>query len=130
MDIISTARREADLADNIVMRTFEVYGYDQNITNYEAILPSLPEGDWPSHLAHLRGLSDHEAAFACDPADIDVLSQYQFRDRIANLIKSERVERAKAAAILGALDAQLTGSRREAALQAAVARREAALAGS
>lgn len=55
--------------------------------------------------------------------------EYQLRDRISNLIKSERVERAKAAAILEALDAQLVGPRREAALTAAVARREAALGG-
>lgn len=125
MDIINAAQREADLADQIVGRTFEQYQYDINIQNYEALLAGLPEGEWPEDLAGFKGMADHDAAFACPSDRVDELSQYLLRDRVANLIKSERVERAKVAAILGALDAQLVGANRDAALQAAVARREA-----
>lgn len=127
MEIISAAQRQADLADQIVMRTHEVYQYDMNIQNYEAILASLPTDEWPDRLAAFRGMSDHEAAFACDPADVGLLGQYQLRDRARNLIKSEQVERAKAAAMLSVADAQLTGPGRDAALEAAVARRAAAI---
>lgn len=126
MEIISNAKRESDLADQIVNRTYEVYQYDMNIANYEAMLATLPQSEWPKRLEQFKGLSDHDAAFACDPDDIEELSTYQLRDRVSNLLKSERVERAKAAAILAVVDAQLTGARRDAALTEAVSRREAA----
>lgn len=122
MNIITDAKREADLADQIVARTHEVYQYDSNITNYEAMLATLPTDEWPERLAAFRGKNEHEAAFACPSEDIDLLAQYQLRDRIANLIKSEKVERAKAAAILAVVDAQLISPDREAAIQAAIAR--------
>lgn len=125
MEIISKAQREADLADQVVGRAHEQCGYDTNIANYEAMLEALPQDDWPEAIAQYRGLPEHEGAFAC-PADmVDELARYQLRDRVANLIKSERIERAKVSAILKVIDAQLTGAGREAALQAAVARRAA-----
>lgn len=124
VEIISAAKREADLADSIVMRTHEVYQYDQNIANYESMLTTLPTDEWPSTIVHLRGMPSHEAAALCDPAYVEDLSRYQLRDQVASLIKSEKVERDKAAAILAAVDAQLTGPNRDTALQAAVDRRE------
>lgn len=128
MEIISQSKRENDLADQIVSRTHEQYLYDENITNYEAILATLPTDEWPVRLQHLRGLPDHEAAFLCDPEDIDLLAQYQVRDRISNLIKSEKVERAKVTALLAVADSRLTGPNRDAVLQAAIDRRNAAIA--
>lgn len=126
MEIISTARKQTDLADQIVHRTYEVYQYDLNITNYEAMLANLPTDEWPTNIAHLQGMPAHAAAAQCDPEYVDVLSQYQLRDHVATTIKSERVERAKAAATLEVVDTQLSGPGRDAALQAAIARREAA----
>lgn len=127
MEIISTEKREADIADAIVSRTYEVYGYDVNITNYEAILAVLPS-EWPEHLENLRTLHPHDAAAQCSPDDIDLLAELQHRDQISTLIQSERLERSKAQRILDAMDAQLTGPGRDAALQAAIDRRDAALA--
>jgi len=128
VDIITNAKRESDIADAIVSRTYEVYGYDVNITNYEAILAVLPS-EWPEHLENLRILHPHDAAAQCPPEDIDLLADLQQRNQISALIQSERVERSKAQRILDAMDAQLTGPGRDAALQAAVDRREAALSG-
>lgn len=126
MEIIKAGRRESDLADQVVSRTYEVYQYEMNITNYEAILASLPTDEWPESIAHLRGMPSHEAAAQCDPELVATLSQYQLRDQVAALVKSEQVERDKAAAILAAVDAQLVGPGRDAALTAAIARRDAA----
>lgn len=127
MDIINNAKRESDLADSIVSRTHEVYNYDVNIQNYELMLLSLPQDEWPEHLVAYQGIDGHDAAFACPAEYIEELAQYQMRDQIQNLIKSEKMERAKAAAILSAVDAQLTGPNRAAAIEAAIARRETAL---
>lgn len=129
IEIISAAKREADLADQIVSRTYEVYQYDLNIQNYEAMLTTLPTDEWPDSIVDLKNMTDHEASFACPSDLVDILAQYQLRDRVQNLVKSEQVERAKAAAILSAVDAQLTGPNRDTALQAAITRREAQLNG-
>ncbi len=128
MNIISNEKREADLADAIVSRTHEVYGYDVNIANYEAILAVLPS-EWPEDLENLRTLHPHDAATQCPPGDIDLLADLQHRDQISALIQSERLERSKAQRLLDAMDAQLTGPGRDAAIQAAIERREAALSG-
>ena len=126
MNIISNEKREADLADAIVSRTHEVYGYDFNITNYATILSVLPD-EWPERLENLRLLHSHDAAAQCPPEDVDLLADLQQRDQVSALIQSERVERAKTQRILDALDANLMGAGRDAALQAAIARREAAV---
>lgn len=127
VDIISNEKRQADDADTIVMRTHEVYEYDRNIENYASMLTTLPTDSWPADLAHLQGLAGHEAAAMCAPDRVQVLATYQLRDQIAALHKSEQVERAKAAALLDVANARLTGPGRDAALQAAVDRREAAI---
>ena len=126
MNIISNEKREADLADAIVSRTHEVYGYDFNITNYATILSVLPD-EWPERLENLRVLHPHDAAAQCPPDDVVLLADLQQRDQVSALIQSERVERAKTQRILDALDANLMGAGRDAALQAAIARREAAV---
>lgn len=122
MQIITDTKREADLADAIVARTYEVYGYDINITNYEAIIASLPS-EWPDRLLPLRNIAPHDAVGQCPDEDIELLSELQQYDRASYLVKTEKVERAKAQRVLDALDAQLTGPGRDAAIEAAVARR-------
>ena len=126
MSIISTEKREADIADAIVSRTHDVYGYEINIANYEIVLPGL-SGEWPERLLPLRDLSPHEAAARCDEDDVALLSELQQHDQVTRLLRTERVERAKSQRILDALDAQLVGPGRDAAIQAAIDRRELAL---
>jgi hypothetical protein len=74
MEIISSAKRESDLADAIVMRAHEVYAYDINIENYEAYLIDNPEQVWPDRLLPLRDLPAQEAAAKADHDDVELLS--------------------------------------------------------
>ena len=126
MEIISNQKRIEDLADNIVARTYEVYHYDTNIQNYEALLASYPI-EWPEHLERFKGMDPHQAAAECDPNFIDELADCQQAERVSYLIKTEKVERAKAAAILDVLKAQMPDDVEEEAITAAIARREAVL---
>ena len=50
--IVTNDKRIQDLADNVVMRTHEVYQYDLNISNYQTILSSS-DGSYPAHLREL-----------------------------------------------------------------------------
>jgi len=125
--IISDDQRRSDVADAIVSRTHEVYGYDINIVNYEIVLAGL-SSDWPERLLPLRDLPPHEAAARCDEDDVALLSELQQHDQVSRLIRTERVERDKSQRILDALNGRLVGPGRDAAIQTAVERREAAMA--
>jgi hypothetical protein len=126
MEIITDNQRISDLADNIVARTHEVYNYDTNIQNYEALLTAYPT-EWPAYLEQFKGMDPHQAAAECDAEFIDELAACQQAERVTYLLKTEKVERAKAAAILEVLKAQMPDNIEEAAITAAIARREAVL---
>ena len=87
-------------------RRAEVAQYDANIAMYEAIIATLPDA-WPDRLAGFKGRKDHQQA-ACEvsPEDVELLSQLLFREQCETLIRAEKLERTKAAAILAVLEAQ------------------------
>lgn len=87
----------------ISSREAEVAQYDSNIALYEVILGTLP-ATWPAHLEAFKGRTDqHQAITECAPADVDLLAQLLYRQQIEATIRSEKLERTKAAAILAAL---------------------------
>lgn len=128
MEIINNEQRYNDLADSIVARTYEVYQYDTNIQNYEILLASYPT-EWPTHLEQFRGMDPHMAASECPVEHIDELADVQQAERVSYLIKTEKVERAKAAAILEVLKSQMPDDIEEEYITAAIERRNAMLNG-
>jgi antitoxin component of MazEF toxin-antitoxin module len=129
MQIITPEQRTADLADAVVGRTHEVYGYEINVANYQQMLTTLPT-EWPAHLAEYRGMEPHAAAVACPNEHLEQLALLQQGERVSALLSTEIVERAKAQNILDALIAQLPAEGSDDAIAAAIARRDAALSGS
>jgi hypothetical protein len=91
--------------DPIQARRDEVAAYDQNIATYTAIYAGLPH-EWPEHLAPYRGRKDQHSAIdeIEDLDDVTLLSQLWYADTVHNLIRTETLERTKAAAILAALE--------------------------
>jgi len=83
-------------------RQMEVDSYSANIVNYNALLATL-DGDWDTDLAHLKGVESQEAARQCPMDRLQRLAVLQQFDQVTNLLKTEIVERAKAAAILNIL---------------------------
>lgn len=106
------------LADNIVMREREIMAYDINITNYTAMLAALPEDEWPSHLAQYKTATLDQVPDELD----DIVSQYQYRDRLRYLIKTEKAERAKSFRVYEALIAQIPEAERDTLIGAAISR--------
>ena len=115
---VSNADKYNILADNIVMREKEIMSYDINITNYTAMLVALPQDDWPSHLAQYANATLDQVPDEFD----DIVSQYQYRDRLRFLIKTEKAERAKSFRVYEALITQLPEAERDTLITAAIAR--------
>ena len=80
----------------------EVDSYSANVANYQALLAVL-DGDWDADLVHLKGVEAQEAARLCKMDRLERLAVLQQYDQVTNLLKTEIVERAKAAAILAIL---------------------------
>ena len=84
------------------VRQLEVDTYSANVANYQALLATL-DGDWDADLVHLKGVEGQEAARQCPMDRLERLAVLQQYDQVTNLLKTEIVERAKAAAILAVL---------------------------
>jgi hypothetical protein len=96
-----------NIADQILMREIEIFSYDMNITNYEIMLAAMPQEDWPENIVQYKN-----ATLDLVPDDLDqIVSEYQYRDRIRYLIKTERAERAKSFAVYNAMITRLPQDR-------------------
>lgn len=103
------------VAEAAVGREMEIFSYDMNIVNYEIMLSALPTDDWPEHLAQYQRSTLDQVP---DEYDQQV-SDYQYRDRIRSLLKTERLERSKAQRIYEALISRIPEADRAAVLAAA-----------
>jgi hypothetical protein len=94
------------LFDPIAARRDEVAQYDANIAMYTAIYAGLPK-QWPAHLEQYRGNKDHQGTIDQieDLDDVVLLSQLWYADECHKAIRTETLERTKAASILAALEA-------------------------
>jgi hypothetical protein len=99
---------EEQTFDPIAARREEVAQYDANIAMYTAIFAGLPH-DWPAHLEQYRGAKNQQATVDQleDLEDVVLLSQLWYADECHKAIRTETLERTKAAAILAALEAQV-----------------------
>jgi hypothetical protein len=84
------------------VRALEVASYEANVTIYQTLLATL-DGDWDSDLIHLKDVEPHEAARQCPMDRLERLAVLQQHDQVTNLLKTEIVERSKAAAILAVM---------------------------
>ena len=80
-------------------RALEVATYSANVTNYTALLATL-DGNWDADLIHLKDIEAQEAARQCPMDRLERLAVLQQFEQVTKLLKTEIVERAKAAAIL------------------------------
>lgn len=106
------------VAETIVHREREIFAYDLNISNYEGILASLPQGDWPAELVQYRTATLDQVPDEHDA----VVTEYQFKDRLHYLLKTERAERLKTFKIYEALVNRIPEADRVELITAAAAR--------
>jgi hypothetical protein len=91
--------------DPLQARREEIKQYDANIAMYQAIAAQLPTS-WPKELEEHRDPRNQHKALKKVPADkVQQVSELWYADDVAQAIKTETLERTKAAAILAALEA-------------------------
>ena len=92
--------------DPVQSRRDEVAQYDANIAMYQAILATLPT-EWPAELEKFRKPKNQHQAIDDVPADqVELVSQLWHADDVAHAIRTEMLERTKAAAILSVFEQQ------------------------
>ena len=92
--------------DPIKSRQEEVDQYQANIELFTSIAAGLPS-EWPSHLEHLKNeKSQHDAIAKVENlADVALVAKLWAYESAQASIRSEMVEKAKAEAILNAMNA-------------------------
>jgi len=88
-------------------RELEVYQYQLNIDNYVAMLAALPQDEWPAHLVDYKAATVESLPWEMPEEDQQAVADYQYRDRLRSLSRTERVEQGKAQRVLDALKAQI-----------------------
>ncbi len=112
---ISETNTNNAIADAIVVREMEVFSYDMNIANYEIMLATLPDDEWPENIVQYQRSTPDQV-----PDELDqIVSDYQYRDRIRSLLKTERLERSKSFRIYEALLSRIPEADRSTAIAAA-----------
>jgi hypothetical protein len=95
------------LALNIVHREREVHQYQINIDNYTTMLAALPQGEPPAEILQYISTKTEELPFSVSLDVMQQIADYQYRDRISYLIRTELIEQSKAKRVLDALKAQI-----------------------
>jgi hypothetical protein len=88
-------------------REMEVYQYQINVDNYTAMLAALPQDSWPSELLTYKNTPTEALPENLDDASVDLVADYQYRDRLRNLLRSEKIEQSKANRVRAALKSQI-----------------------
>ena len=97
--------------NNLVVAAFhremEIYQYQINVDNYNIMLAALPQDDWPSDLLTYKSTPTEALPESLDGATVVSIADYQYRDKIRNLLRSEKVEQGKASRVRDALKSQI-----------------------
>jgi hypothetical protein len=110
------------LALNVVHREREVHQYQINIDNYTAMLAALPQGEIPADIAEFIDKPIEELPSILPLETVQLIADYQYRKRIAFLIRTEAIEQGKAKRVLDALKAQIPADQLDALVAAALAK--------
>ena len=101
---INDSDRKKEIARNIIAREQEIHSYELNVLNYETILASLPQGEWPALIEDYKSTPIQDV-----PVDLhDMVNDYQFRERVRHLLSTEKHEMNKSVKVYEALLTHLT----------------------
>jgi hypothetical protein len=105
--MITTQEHLNNLVVAAFHREMEIYQYQINVDNYAVMLAALPQGDWPTNLLTYKNSTTEALPESLDGAMVASIADYQYRDKIRNLLRSEKVEQGKASRVRDALKAQI-----------------------
>jgi len=105
--MITNDEKLASAIMNAYYRETEIYGYQVNIDNYSAMLLALPSGDWPVDWVAFKGVKVEDLPHSLSDDDAQSISDYQYRDRLRSLVRTEKAEQNKSIRIRDVLKAQI-----------------------
>ena len=95
------------LTQAAIGREQEISHYQINIDNYTVMLASLPTDDWPAEIAPYQGADVSVLPHDMPEETVSLISDYQYRDRLRALLRTEKIEQNKVVRLLSALKAQI-----------------------
>jgi hypothetical protein len=104
---ISEADKQKAIARAIVIRENEVHSYQTNIDSYSAIVAGYPMGEWPAELLPFKGMSAEEIPHGLGDNIEEGIMQYNYRDRLLYLLRTEKREQNVSLNLLNVLKSQL-----------------------
>lgn len=111
MDFISIdpEEKKTAIANAIVSREQEIMSYQLNIDNYTAMLNAMSHlsKDWPAEIASYANMNPTQIATVVPDDLLELVNDYMYRDRIAFLLKTEKIEQSKSKRVLEALKLQM-----------------------
>ena len=105
--MITDQEKQAGLVMNAFHREMEIYGYQLNIDNYAAMLEALPAGDWPADLEAFKTIKTEDLPHELTDGQVAQIGDYQYRDRLRVLVRTEKAEQNKSIRIRDVLKAQI-----------------------
>ena len=100
---ITNQEKEDQALVAILSRETEVQDYQVNVDNYTTMLLTLPSTGWPDTLKQYKGFTNQQIAERVSDADMDVVSDLVFADRVSFLLKTEKLEQRRAKMVYDAL---------------------------
>jgi hypothetical protein len=107
--MITNNEKLASAVMNAYYREMEIHGYQVNIDNYSAMLLALPLDDWPQDWVAFKGVKVEDLPHSLSDDDAQAISDYQYRDRLRSLVRTEKAEQSKSIRIRDVLKAQIGG---------------------
>jgi hypothetical protein len=104
---VTTQDTLTTLADNVVHREREVHQYQINIDNYTVMLAALPQDDWPADIVQYKNTLTENIPYSVPMETVQLIADYQYRDRLSYLLRTENIEQSKTKRVLEALKAQI-----------------------
>lgn len=95
------------LTQAAIGREQEISHYQINIDNYAVMLAALPDTDWPADIAQWQGADVSVLPHNMPEETVSLISDYQYRDRLRALLRTEKIEQNKVVRLLSALKAQI-----------------------
>ena len=105
--MITDQEKQAGLVMNAFHREMEIYGYQLNIDNYSAMLDALPAGEWPADLGAFRTIKTEDLPHDLSDGQVAQINDYQYRDRLRVLVRTEKAEQNKSIRVRDVLKAQI-----------------------
>jgi hypothetical protein len=107
--MITDQEHQDNLIFNAYHRENEIYSYQMNIDNYIHMIDAIPSAPLPESLSGYAKTEVIDLPLELSDDDVQLVTDFQYRNRLLATIRTERAEQGKATRIRDALKAQIEG---------------------